>query len=141
MKTYPTKILLLFFGMLVIAIAAVNASENDSRDTHMQNMRDHMTSMHAQMQAIHAEKDPEKRQQLMQAHRESMHKGMEMMHEMGGEGKMGMHHRHKQQAKKKAENTENHRCMERMEHRVDAMQMMMEQMMMHEDAHRHHARR
>lgn len=101
---------------------------------HSQEMDNHMT-------AIHAEKDPEKRRILMEAHRQSMHEGMEMMHGMGGNGRMGMMHKQSDEndtAKKGKGKMDDQVRMDNMEHRMDMMQKMMGQMMQYEDAkHRH----
>ena len=140
MKKLNIKSLMLFISVLIVTSMTAYARENDNRHAHMQNMHDHMTAMHAQMQAIHAEKNPEKGKQLMQAHRQSMHEGMKMMHKMGHKGKMGMMHGEKHKANKKEESADNCKQMEHMGHRMDMMNQMMEQMMLHEDAHhRHHA--
>jgi len=129
------------------------SSETQTGHAHREKMNTHMKMMKIQMQAIHEETDPEKRKVLMQAHRKSMHEGMEMMHGMGGHGMMGMMHgeRHKgmgSKAGKMSENEHDHgmknmdeqTCMERMEHRMDTMHIMMEQMMQHEDAMHQHSK-
>jgi hypothetical protein len=104
--------------------------------------------MHEQMQAIHAEKDPEKRKQLMQEHRKSMHEGMEMMHGMMGGGMMmGMHGDASKENGKKHKHGKGEGPMDpesrmnMMEERMDMMQMMMEQMMQHEEAKHQHPKK
>ena len=111
----------------------------------MQKMHEHMKEMQAEMKAIHAEKDLDKRKQLMQAHRKSMHEHMQMMHGMMSDGKMGggmmmgMHggadkdHVDKPKHGKGAMMDPNAR-MGMMEKRMDMMQMMMDQMMQHQEA-------
>ena len=156
MKTLTTTLLTLAISIVAVMATTVYAAENDldkaskseshhhmghMSSGHTQEMNDHMAAMHAQMQAIHAEKDPEKRRILMEAHRQSMHEGMQMMHGMGGNGRMGMMHRQsgKNDAAKKGKGKmDEHARMDHMEHRMDMMQKMMDQMMQHEDAkHRH----
>ena len=152
MKTLTTLLITLSICLVAVMATTVYAAEKDLDETskskshhhmgHMghgnsQEMNEHMTVMHAQMQAIHAEKDPAIRKQLMQAHRQSMHEGMQMMHGMGGNGKMGMMHKENGKAMKGKEKIDDHAKMEHMEHRMDMMQKMMEQMMQHEDAHMH----
>lgn len=164
MKIFTTTMLVLTMSTAAIMTTIAYASEHMyekkgpssskqyQRHGQMQDMHELMGAMQAQMQAIHAEKDPEKRRQLMQAHRQSMHEGMSMMHDMGGKGMMGMMHGDGQKAKEddgedsdKSEYRHRHRDMDEharmdhMEERMDMMQMMMEQMMQHEEAmHRHH---
>lgn len=155
MKTLTILLITLSICLVAVMTTTVYAAEKDLDETskskshhhmghmgHMghgnsQEMNEHMTVMHAQMQAIHAEKDPAIRKQLLQAHRQSMHEGMQMMHGMGGNGKMGMMHKENGKAMKGKEKIDDHAKMEHMEHRMDMMQKMMEQMMQHEDAHMH----
>ena len=139
MKSLITTSLLIFISIVSMITLTANATEKVDRHTHMKNMDEHMTAMHDQMKAIHAEKDAEKRKQLMQAHRQSMHDGMKMMHAMGHKGRMGKMHREKHKTIKKEESMNDCMRMEHMGHRMDMMHQMMEQMMLHEDAHRHHA--
>ena len=162
MKIYTTTMLVLTMSTATIMTTIAYASEHmherkgssssmqHQRHGQMQDMYELMGAMQAQMQAIHAEKDPEKRRQLMQAHRQSMHEGMGMMHDMGGRGMMGMMHGDNQKARKgesedsdKSErrhrDMDEYARMDHMEERMDMMQMMMEQMMQHEEAmNRHH---
>ena len=140
MNILNIKLVALFFGIIVTTITTAYATDKtDKESAHMQSMHEHMTAMHAQMQAIHAEKDPEKRKQLMQAHRQSMHDGMRMMHSMNHKGRMGMMRGGKHKATKNGDTMSDCMRMEHMGHRMDMMEQMMEQMMLHEDAHRHHA--
>jgi hypothetical protein len=57
----------------------------------MPRMRDNMKKMQELMAKIHASKDPAERQQLMQQHSRAMHEQMQMMQAMGGgqDGMMG----------------------------------------------------
>ena len=104
-------------------------------------MDTHMKMMKIQMQAIREEADPEKRKVLMQAHRQSMREGMKMMRGNGGQGMMSMMHgdrnkgmKNKMKGKEHSHGKmDQHVRMEHMEHRMNTMQMMMEQMMQHED--------
>ena len=130
---------------MITAVYAVDKNNEETSNSvphkgpaHMEKMHTHMKMMKIQMQAIHDEKDPAKRKQLMQAHRQSMHEGMKMMRRMGGTGRMGMMHGDRQKTKNKDRKINQHARMEHMEHRMDMMHMMMDQMMQHEDAHQHH---
>jgi len=155
MKTFTTTLLILSLSITAAMAATVYAAEKNLDDAsksephhhmgHMghgntQEMSDHMTVMHAQMQAIHAEKDPAIRKQLMLAHRQSMHEGMQMMHGMGGKGSMGMMHKDNNKAMKGKGIMDEHARMDHMEHQMDMMQKMMEQMMQHEDAQHMHSK-
>lgn len=144
--------------MILVMTTAVFATEKESEATtntvlhkghaYREKMDTHMKMMKIQMQAIHEETDPEKRKVLMQAHRQSMHEGMKMMHGNGGHGMMGMMHGDKHKGmKNKTKDKEHvqgkmdqHARMEHMEHRMNTMQMMMEQMMQHENAMHKHSR-
>ena len=156
MKTVTATLLMLIMSMTMIMAIIVSASENESDATtdselrkdpaHKEKMDTHMKMMKIQMQAIHEETDPEKRRVLMQAHRQSMHEGMKMMHGMGGHGMMGMMHVNKHKGMKGGMNNkehargkmDDHARIQHMEHRMDSMHIMMEQMMQHEDAmHKH----
>ena len=147
-STIPLLMIIISTVMMITTVVYATEKENEGKESltseshrgpaHMQQMHQHMDAMHAQMQAIHAEKDPEKRQQLMQAHRQSMHEGMKMMHGMRGHGRMGMMQEEKPRHKKGDGKMDQNARMEHMEHRMDMMQRMMNQMMQHEEAHRHH---
>ncbi len=147
MKTLTTLLILLSLCLVAAMATTVYAAEKDLEETskskshhhmgHMghgnsQEMNEHMTVMHAQMQAIHAEKDPAIRKQLMQAHRQSMHEGMQMMHGMGGKGKMGMMNKENDKAMKSKGKMDDQARMQHMEHRIDMMQ--------HEDAQHMHSK-
>lgn len=163
MKTFTTTLLALSMSMASMTTTIVSAvekehkgstsSETQTGHANREKMDTHMKMMKIQMQAIHEETDPEKREVLMQAHRQSMHEGMKIMHGMGGHGMMGMMHGEKHKGMKgktgkmsekehnhSEKNMDEHACMERMEYRMDDMQMMMEQMMQHEDAMHQHSK-
>lgn len=102
----------------------------------MSQMQQNMTAMQAQMARIRATTDPTERRKLMQAHMQAMQENMTAMSGMGGPMKMGggqpggmamgdskpmaggdMMQRHQM-----------------MENRMNMMQMMMEQMLQHQQA-------
>ena len=100
-----------------------------------------MKKMQEQIEKIHASRDPKERQKLMKDHMDSMRESMKMMHGMGRKprgapppeegGEKGM-----EKAGEMGEMTggmmkKKHKMME---DRLDAMQMMMEQMVEHEAA-------
>jgi hypothetical protein len=97
-------------------------------DRDLQPMIDHMKKMVAEMERIQQTTDPAERQKLMVEHMKQMHQGMGMMRGMGGpamgmmHGGMRGHHRP----------TGPDQRMQWMEHRMDMMQTMMEQMMQHQ---------
>jgi hypothetical protein len=148
MKILTTSFLMLVMSMTTLMTTTVFAIEKESEVTtksemhkgsgHKEKMDTHMKMMKIQMQAIHEETDPEKRKVLMQAHRQSMHEGMKMMHGKGGHGMM--HGKKHKGMKGKTEEMSAHARMQHMEHRMDSMHMMMEQMMQHEDAMHQHSK-
>lgn len=111
----------------------------------MDKMQGHMKKMMQQMDAIHKTDDPEKRDKLLQEHRQSMQEGMQMMRGMGGGMMNGMMGKggggmmqgggmHQGGGKTPCGDKDmRHRMMEQ---RLDMMQMMMEQMMQHQEAER-----
>lgn len=110
----------------------------------MEKMRAQMKKMHEQMEKIHAARDPQERQKLMEEHMQSMREGMETMRGMGG-GRMGMMDSKKDGPmmedgdKEKGGKPMSMMMMKRhkmMEDRLEMMEMMMEQMMEHENAER-----
>ena len=130
MKTLTTTLLVLSMSMATLMTATLYAAE----DAHMQKMDEHMKHMQAQMQAIHAEKDLDKRKELMQAHRKSIREGMKMMMEdKGDKGEMGKTEGEIHKAMKDEEKMEVHARMGNMEEHLDMMQQMMEQMMEHQN--------
>ncbi len=154
MKKLTIAVLIFSISALSAATLTVYASEDDrdekQSDSYRQGCRmgswdseemsNHMEAMHAQMQAIHAEKDPEKRRILMQAHRQSMHEGMRMMHGRDGNGRMGMMHRGNKSDEQVKGKMDEHARLDRMEHRMETMHKMMEQMMQHDDVRHRHMR-
>lgn len=109
----------------------------------MEKMRAQMEKMHEQMEKIHATTDPQERQKLMEEHMQSMRESMKTMRGMGG--KMGMMGKKKdapmmEGGGKEADGKPMGMMMMKrhkmMEDRLDMMEMMMEQMMEHENAER-----
>lgn len=80
----------------------------------------HMQTTQYMMENIQQEKDPEKRNQLLQEHQSLMHQGMHMMNQGGSAGN------------KKGQSVPTDNRMDMMEQRMGMMQMMMGQMMAHE---------
>lgn len=88
----------------------------------MMSMHEHMKDMQSTMKKIQSEKDPKKRQALMDKHMSSMQTGMHMMNKgMMNKGMMN-------KSDKKMDNSE---MMKNMGTRMDMMQMMMGQMAEH----------
>jgi len=144
MKTLTTTLLVLSMSMATLMTATLYAAEKEHEgassseshkgNAHMQKMDEHMKTMQAQMQAIHAEKDLDKRKELMQAHRKSIREGMKMMmQDEGDKGKMGMTKEEIHKAMKDEEKIDVHARMGNMEEHLDMMQQMMEQMMEHQN--------
>jgi len=112
----------------------------------MEKMQEQMKTMRAQMEKIHAAANPQERRKLMEEHMQSMRDGMKTMGEMSGaKGKMGMMDKKKEgepmmkEGGKEKEGMQMGMMMKRhkmMENRLDMMEMMMEQMMEHENAER-----
>ena len=101
----------------------------------MGQMQDKMKAMQAQMDTIHKTTDAKERQKLMQEHMEAMQESMKAMHGMGGPMMTGSGQRGgmaKGGHKDMAGGAMKHH--EMMEKRMDMMQMMMEQMMQHDQA-------
>jgi len=90
-----------------------------------QQMMDRMKTMQAQMDKIRQTTDPKEREKLMTEHMKSMQEGMRMMRGMGG-GMMGM------MGGGMMGGGAGSQSMPMMEGRMDMMQMMMEQMMQHQ---------
>ena len=79
----------------------------DQEAKHMQQMQTHMQQMQTQMDKINQIQDPEERYRLMQEHIKSMQEGMQTLHKMSGGT---------------------------LEQRVNALEMMMEQLLWHQKA-------
>jgi hypothetical protein len=112
----------------------------------MSRMQDNMKTMQELMAKVRSSKDPAERQQLMQEHMKAMHEQMDMMRGMrmgagqmmggdrmpGGTGAMSKD----QGGASKDGGMMNHDMMmgrQMMQNRVDMMQMMMEQMLQHQE--------
>jgi hypothetical protein len=98
--------------------ATSSSDPSKDRNAQQQSMMENMKKMQAEMEKIHQTTDAAERQKLMQAHMQSMREQMTMMRSMGG----GMMSDDPKTSQKKMEE-----CM-------DMMQMMMEQMMQHQEA-------
>ena len=97
-------------------------------------MQEKMKAMQGQMDRIRATTDPKERQKLMQEHMQSMQDNMKTMRGMGGPTMMGGQHGgmamgDKKGGMKDGDMMKHHAMMEK---RMDMMQMMMEQMMQHD---------
>lgn len=96
-------------------------------DKQMTQMQENMKTMQQQMERLRTTTDPKERQKLMEEHMQTMQKNMTAMRSMGGPtmnmmgGKSGS-----------MMNMEPKQREEHMQRRMDMMQMMMEQMMQHE---------
>ena len=110
----------------------------------MQKMQEHMKEMQAQMEKIRQTTDPKERQRLMQEHMQGMREQMKMMQGMGGcmmmRGMMGGRQQGTATPGKKGsmdcpmmKGGDPGRGQEMMEQRMDMMQMMMEQMLQHQE--------
>jgi hypothetical protein len=110
----------------------------------MQKMQEHMKEMQAQMEKIRQTTDPKERQRLMQEHMQGMGEQMQMMQGMGGcmmmRGMMGGRQQSTATPGKKGgmdcpmmKGGDPGRGQEMMEQRMDMMQMMMEQMLQHQE--------
>jgi phosphoenolpyruvate-protein kinase (PTS system EI component) len=98
----------------------------------------HMKKMLAQMEQIKMTKDPQERQRLMLAHRQAMRDGAMAMRFSGGSMMRGMNcHAHAAgdcpMPMQRHGTGSSHEHMGMMERRMDMMQMMMEQMIEHEN--------
>jgi len=103
----------------------------------MPQMHANMQKMQQQMEKLQATTDPKERQKLMDEHMLAMQETMKTMHSLGGPMMMGSD-RHagmamtdKKIAMTEADMMQHHTLME---NRVDMMQMMMEQMVQHNQA-------
>ena len=125
------------------------ASKSDSTDAQHgmpMGMMGNMEKMQQQMEKIQATTDPKERQKLMQEHMQSMQENMKAMRGMGGPMMMGSGQpggmmmgdkkggktmRGKKGGMAMGDMMKHHDMMEK---RMDMMQMMMEQMMQHDQA-------
>ena len=69
--------------------APTSASDQEAKhmqqmQTYLQQLRTYIKQMQAQMEKIHQTQDPEERHRLMQAHIKSMQEGMQIIHQMSG---------------------------------------------------------
>jgi biotin-(acetyl-CoA carboxylase) ligase len=103
-------------------------------DKQMSQMQGDMKKMQQQMEKVRATNDPKERQKLMQEHMQAMQENMKSMRSMGGpmmldssqSGGMAM------DGNKNMTGGDMAQRQEMMTNRMDMMQMMMEQMMQHD---------
>jgi len=100
----------------------------------MSRMQENMKDMRQQMDRLRATTDPQERQKLMQEHMRTMQENMEAMRGMGGPTMMGggQHGGMAMGGPKGAVGGTLIQRQEMMENRMDMMQMMMAQMMQHD---------
>lgn len=106
-------------------------------DKHMSQMQQNMKTMQVQMERLRTTTDPTERQKLMQEHMQSMQENMKMMRNMGGPMMMGSGQSGGMTAMGRQKDMAGGEMMQRqamMEKRMDMMQMMMEQMLQHDQA-------
>ncbi len=106
-------------------------------DKEVSQMEQDMKNLQLQMDKIHKTTDPKARQKLMDAHMQAMQETMKAMRGMGGPMmKGGCKHDGMMMCAQKGGMKEDDimKNQEMMEHRLDMMQMMMEQMMQSDQA-------
>jgi hypothetical protein len=118
------------------APAAADKPADAAVTQQMQRMQDNMKNMQAMMAKINASKDPAERQKLMQEHAMAMHAQMQMMGGMGGMGgsQMGMMNggnMMKGGGMMSGDTMQQHQAMMG---RMAMMEMMMGQMLQHQEA-------
>jgi len=130
-----TSILISSFVACALSAPIVSAQDKSApaspamsmgMDKQMPQMQENMKKMQAQMEKSQATTDPKERQALMQEHMQAMQENMKAMRGMGGPTMMGGQ---KGGGIKSAGPTQRP---EMMEQRMDMMQMMMEQMVQHD---------
>lgn len=119
--------LLLSTSMVYAQAPAPPAATKPDAPAMMQHMQDNMKAMQDMMAKIHASKDPAERQKLMQEHSKAMHAQMDMMGGMRG-GQMGMM---KGDGMMGGDMMQQHQAMQG---RMAMMEMMMGQMLQHQEA-------
>ena len=107
-----------------------------SMDKQMPQMQENLKKMQQQMEQLQATTDPTERQKLMQEHMQTMQENMKTMRGMGGpmmmaSGQSGGMAKDGHKHAAGGDMTQHHAMMEK---RMDMMQMMMEQMMQHDQA-------
>ena len=103
-------------------------------DKQMPRMQENMKEMQQQMEKLHATTDPKERQKLMQEHMQTMQDNMKSMRGMGGPMMTGMMGGKPGTSAPGMMSGDPKHQQEMMEKRMDMMQMMMEQMMQHDQA-------
>ena len=103
-------------------------------EKHMGQMQEKMKAMQAQMDTIRKTTDAKERQKLMQEHMQAMQENMKAMHSMGGPMMTGMMGNKPGMKGPGAMRGDPKQQQEMMGKRMDMMQMMMEQMMQHDQA-------
>ena len=104
-----------------------NPAASAEKDKHMNQMQERMKAMQAQMETIRTVTDPAVKQRLMQEHMQAMQENMKAMRGMGGPMMKGGQ-------KDGMKDGDMMKHQEMMGNRMDMMQMMMEQMMQHDQA-------
>jgi len=101
-------------------------------DKQMPQMQENMKKMQQQMEKLRATTDPKERQKLMQEHMQTMQENMKAMRGMGGPTMMGMMGSKPSATGPGMMGGDPKQQQEMMGRRMDMMQMMMEQMMQHD---------
>lgn len=123
-------LILTFSSLLILSPLGISSAHQHSDKSHMsmsmmddaamEKMNEHITKMNKTLAKIKQEKDPAKREQMLNEHANSMQDMMGMMHD--SKGNTGMMHSKEMSAEMK---------MAMMEERLQMMEKMMEQMMGH----------
>ncbi len=128
----------------ILSTAGVSAQEKPAMtrhamgmnmDKHMPQLQENMKIMQKQMEKVSATSDPKDRQKLMHEHMHAMQENMKAMRGMGGPMMMGDSHAGDMTKAGKKGGMNNGDMMKHhamMEKRMDMMQMMMEQMIAHD---------
>ena len=106
-------------------------SQMEAMRKHNDEMEAHLKDMQALMDKMHATKDPQERRKLMEQHQKDMQEMMKMMHSTSDEMKMGMMSGGPRSGKPNPKGEKQRQHL--LEKRIDMMNMMMEQMMMHDE--------
>lgn len=141
MKTTLITVVFVVYALLATMVSAGDTATTTapaiSMEKSMPQMHANMEKMQQQMEKLQVTTDPKERQKLLDEHMLTMQENMKAMHGMGGQMMMGSaQHAGMAMADKKVAMTEadmmQHHTM--MVNRVDIMQMMMEQMVQHDQA-------
>ncbi len=144
--TMKTPILVAGIIACVMSVPVASAQEQSppakpatsmDMDKHMSQMQQNMKTMQVQMEKLRTTTDPNERQKLMQEHMQSMQESMKTMRNMGGPMMMGSGQSGSMMAMGRQKDMAGGEMMQHqamMEKRMDVMQMMMEQMLQHDQA-------